>query len=83
VRKNTGETNGDVTPEANCDEKVLISPTEFKNAPNDPFYISNMTIVDDCLKIKFSGNGCDGTSWVVGNDKVILHVLGKEILYKY
>lgn len=81
--KAADKATGDVTPGANCDEKVIISPTEFKDAPNDPFYISSMTIVDDCLKIKFSVSGCDGTSWVVGNDKVILHVSGKEILYKY
>lgn len=112
-----------------CDQDVIISETEYKNAPDDPFAITKMKIEGDCLKITFSASGCDGSSWIVklidsdmiaesypcqrtlrlsldnkelctampgkevsfnikdlqinGNDKVILHVSGKEILYQY
>jgi len=54
--------------EKDCDynQKVVISETEYKNAPNDPgMKIVNMEIVGDCLKIKFNSSGCSGSSWVV------------------
>ena len=115
--------------QSNCDQNVIISPTEYQNAPNDPFSITEMTITGNCLNIKFAASGCDGNTWIVklidsgniaesypcqrtlrlsldnkeactavpgkeisfdikdlqivGNDKVILHVSGKDILYEY
>lgn len=115
--------------QSDCDQNVIISPTEYQNAPNDPFSITEMTITGDCLNIKFAASGCDGNTWIVklidsgnvvesypcqrtlrlsldnkeactavpgkeisfdikdlqivGNDKVILHVSGEEILYEY
>jgi len=115
--------------QSDCDQSVIISPSEFQNAPNDPFSITGMTITGDCLNIKFAASGCDGNTWIVklidsssvavsypcqrtlrlsldnkeacmavigkeisfdikdlqivGNNKVILHVSGKEILYEY
>ncbi|NLO69834.1 MAG: hypothetical protein GX102_02550 [Porphyromonadaceae bacterium] len=48
-----------------CDKTVIVSKSEFKNAPNDPFKINKLEIIGDCLKITFSSNGCDGTSWKV------------------
>lgn len=114
---------------SDCDQSVIISPTEYQNAPNDPFSITGMTITGDCLNIKFAASGCDGNTWIVklidsgniaesypcqrtlrlsldnkevcaavpgkeisfdikdlqivGNDMVILHVSGEEILYEY
>ena len=115
--------------QSDCDQNVIISETEYQNAPNDPFTITDMKIEGDCLIIKFSASGCDGNTWTVklidsgviaesypcqrtlrlsldnkeicaavpakeisfdikdlqiyGNDKVILHVSGQEILYEY
>lgn len=50
---------------SNCDQQVIISPTEYQNAPNDPFSITEMRIKDDCLHIKFAASGCDGNTWIV------------------
>ena len=55
--------NGSNQP--SCDQDVIISPTEYENAPNDFVYIGDMNIVGNCLKIKFTASGCDGKSWVV------------------
>ena len=112
-----------------CDPNVIISKTEYQNAPDDPFSITEMTITGDCLNMKFGASGCDGNTWIVklidlglvaesspcqrtlrlsldnkeaclavptkeisfniknlqihGNDKVLLHVSGEEILYEY
>ena len=122
-------TIADVNPQSDCDQNVIISETEYQNAPDDPFSITEMTITGDCLNIKFAASGCDGNTWIVklidsgnvaesypcqrtlrlsldnkevcaavpgkeisfdikdlqivGNDKVILHVSGEEILYEY
>lgn len=48
-----------------CDQNVIISPTEYENAPNDPLTIMEMTINGDCLNIKFAASGCDGDTWIV------------------
>ena len=48
-----------------CDQNVIISAAEFKNAPNFPVFIGDMKIEGNCLKIKFTSSGCDGKSWVV------------------
>jgi len=115
--------------QSDCDQNVIISETEYQNAPSDPFSITEMTITGDCLNIKFGASGCDGNTWIVklidsgivaesypcqrtlrlsldnkeictavptkeisfnikdlqivGNEKVILHVSGEEILYEY
>ena len=48
-----------------CDKNVIISQSEYENAPNDPVSIVDMKIVDNCLKIKFSASGCSGNSWKI------------------
>ena len=48
-----------------CDKNVIVSATEFENAPNDHVSIIDMKIEGNCLKIKFSASGCDGNSWIV------------------
>jgi hypothetical protein len=48
-----------------CDQKVIISPEEYENAPNDPFSITEITISGNCLNIRFSASGCDGNTWIV------------------
>jgi len=57
--------NTDTIKQSDCDKDVIISATEFENAPNDPVTIIDMKIVNNCLKIKFKAGGCDGNSWVV------------------
>jgi len=52
-------------PQQNCDQDVIISETEYANAPNSPFTIISMQILDNCLKIKFGASGCSGSTWVV------------------
>lgn len=119
----------DINLQSDCDQNVIISETEYKNAPDDPFSITVMSITGDCLNIKFGASGCDGNTWIVklidlgvvaesypcqrtlrlsldnkeictavptkeisfnikdlqicGDDKVILHISGEDILYEY
>ena len=51
--------------EQNCDRDVIISRTEYENAPNSPVSIIDVKLVDNCLKIKFASSGCSGNTWVV------------------
>ena len=48
-----------------CDTEVTISVSEYETAPEDYFVIEEMKIEGNCLKIKFSASGCDGSTWVV------------------
>jgi len=48
-----------------CDQNVIVSESEYQNAPNDPVTITEMKIEGDCLKIKFAASGCDGSTWTV------------------
>lgn len=48
-----------------CDQQILISNPEYKNAPNDPLEINSIEIIEDCLKINFSSGGCNGDTWIV------------------
>jgi len=61
-------------PTSSCDQKVIICNTLFENTSNQlPVNIMEMEIVGDCLKIKISASGCDGSTWVVkliDSDKV-------------
>jgi len=50
--------------ENGCDQQVIISEEEYKNAPDSPLTISDMKITENCLKIKFSASGCSGNTWV-------------------
>ena len=50
---------------ADCDQNVTIGANEYANAPDGPFAIIDMNIVNDCLKIKFTASGCDGSTWIV------------------
>ncbi len=51
--------------QSNCDKDVIISQTEFQNAPNDLYEILDVEIIEGCLKIKFRASGCDGNNWIV------------------
>ena len=51
--------------QSDCDQDVIISSVEYQDAPNDPFSLTEMTITGDCLNIKFSASGCDGSTWIV------------------
>ena len=48
-----------------CDKDVIVSQTEYQNAPDHFVVISDMNITGNCLKIKFSASGCSGNTWVV------------------
>ena len=48
-----------------CDKDVIISGTEYENAPNNYVEIIDAKIANNCLKIKFSASGCDGSNWNV------------------
>ena len=48
-----------------CDKIVIISASEYENAPNDEITINHLSINGDCLKINFSASGCSGDSWEV------------------
>ena len=50
--------------QSNCDKDVIISKTEYENAPNEPFTIEDIKIESNCLKIKFNASGCKG-NWKV------------------
>ena len=48
-----------------CDEQVIINNELYENAPNDELTFVSIEIIEDCLKIKFTSSGCDGSSWEV------------------
>jgi len=49
----------------NCDQDVIIYSIEYQNAPNEHFVVDNMRIEGNCLKIRFSASGCNGSAWNV------------------
>lgn len=51
--------------ENDCDQVVIISEDEYKNAPDSQVSISDMTITGNCLNVKFSASGCSGNTWAV------------------
>ena len=53
---------------SNCDKDVIISGTEYEKAPNATVHIIDTKIEGNCMKIKFSASGCDGSTW---NEKLI------------
>lgn len=48
-----------------CDQTVIISNEEYKNAPDDFLTIVSAEIQNNCLIINFGSSGCDGSTWVV------------------
>jgi hypothetical protein len=56
------EDNGN---QSNCDQNVIISKTEYENAPKHPISIIDMKIANNCLKIKVGASGCNGNNWNV------------------
>lgn len=53
----------DIKP--SCGEHVVVSEDEYANAPNDYLKIDSVHIDGDCLTIKFSASGCDGSTWLL------------------
>ena len=51
--------------QTSCDQKTIISKSEYDTAPLDDVSILDMEIDGDCLKISFSASGCDGSTWIV------------------
>lgn len=48
-----------------CDFETLMSAEEFVSAPSNAVSIDELTIDGDCLTIRFSASGCDGSTWNV------------------
>lgn len=57
--------NDDDTSGSDCDQATIISAEQFENGPNAPLTIIEMSIEEDCLRVKFSASGCSGESWVI------------------
>jgi len=51
--------------EGRFDKNVIISETEYENAPYSHVEIIDAKIVNNYLNIEFSASGCDGISWNV------------------
>ena len=49
----------------NCTKAPVISAQAYSSYPNDPLTIDSVTLVGDCLKIRFSASGCSGSSWEI------------------
>lgn len=50
---------------SSCDAKVVVSPTDYKNAPADPVTIESVTQSGNCVTIVYSSSGCSGDTWEV------------------
>ncbi len=46
-----------------CGDQVIVSAVEYVSAPDDLLTIISAEITGDCLKIKYSSSGCDGSTW--------------------
>lgn len=51
--------------EATIEENIIISATEYENAPVDRYDIECLKIEGDRLTIHVSASGCDGNTWDV------------------
>jgi hypothetical protein len=47
----------------NCDNEVVISNDQYNTAPNDELTITDLEIIENCLKISYNASGCSGDSW--------------------
>ena len=55
--------NEEYVSPSDCDERIIISKSEYNNAPNDDLTINILEIKDNCLIINYSASGCSGDSW--------------------
>ena len=60
---NQSDNNNDNQSDSRSDNDVIISITEYENAPDSHVEIIDAEIVNNYLKIKFCASGCDGKSW--------------------
>jgi len=49
--------------QSNCDRDVIISKTEYENAPDRSVFIEDMKITGNCLKITYTTTICDTRVW--------------------
>ena len=49
----------------NCEYPTKINFEEYWNGQTNLVMINSLTINDDCLKLNFTGAGCDETPWSV------------------
>lgn len=54
-----------VDPNPACPEQVVVSESDYKNAPADELTVIDAFILNDCLTIEFAASGCDGSAWEV------------------
>ena len=68
--------------ENKCGPSLIVSESEYSNAPNDLLMIESVNIEGDCLHIQFSALGCDGESWKL---KLIdsSHILDSDPCQRY
>ena len=54
---------------SNCEQFTIIDPVNYGSINNNPplqgVIIDQLSIVGDCLKIKYNSSGCSGNTWVV------------------
>lgn len=53
----------DLCSDLNCDKCVLIDRDIFNETETTNYSFQEIKIVGNCLKIKYSGGGCDGESF--------------------
>ena len=54
-----------IEPNPDCPDSVIISESDYKNAPADELTIISAEIINDCLFIEFTSSGCDGSAWEI------------------
>lgn len=48
-----------------CEQKVIISQSEYESAPQDYVKINSLEIIDNCVIINYSSSGCSGDTWEI------------------
>jgi hypothetical protein len=57
-----------------CYNNAIVSNDQFQNGPNDPLEIHAVNIQDECIHIRFSSGGCDGSTWItklIGSEDIL------------
>ncbi len=48
-----------------CDDSVIISTDQYDSASLESGTLLDVNITDNCLNIRISASGCDGSSWMI------------------
>lgn len=58
--------NDSLTNESNCESTILVvNDQQYDSIESDYHTITEVMLNENCLEIKFSGSGCDASSWEV------------------